>query len=144
MAPNTSTPPAGNHSPLPGSPDITKTAQTAIVDIATKAKAKAQAVAQAAADTVDQNRGTAARVLANAASTIHDAATRLPGGEGVTRLAETAAEEIDATAQYVREHNTQQMMADLKQFVRRHPGASVVGAAVLGIFVGRGLFRNIR
>ena len=134
MAPNTSTPAAGSHSPLTlsGSPDVTKTAQTVIGDIASTAKDKAQAVAQAASNTVDQNRGGAARVLANAASIIHDGATRLPGGEGVTRLAEATAEGIDAASQYVREHNTQQMMADLKLFVRRHPGASLLGAAVVG------------
>lgn len=142
MAQNTSTPVDRTHSTLTGSPDITKMAQTAIVDIATKAKDQAHAVAQAAADTVDQNRGTAARLLTNAASIIDDSATRLPGGEGVTRLAEAAAEQIDATAQYVREHNSQQMMADLKQFVRRHPGAAVVGAAVVGVLVGRGFRKH--
>jgi ElaB/YqjD/DUF883 family membrane-anchored ribosome-binding protein len=124
-------------------PDGREAARTAIVDIATKAKDKAQAVAQAASDSVDQNRGSAARALANAASTIHEGATRLPGGEGVTRLAEAAADRIDTTAQYVQDHNTQQMMADLTQLVRRHPLLSVAGAAVLGVFVGRG-FRNTK
>jgi ElaB/YqjD/DUF883 family membrane-anchored ribosome-binding protein len=138
MAQNTSTPAADGHSPLTGSPDITETAQAVIGDIATKA----QAVAQAAADTIDQNRGTASRALADAATAIHDGAARLPGGKGVTRLAEATAKEIDATAQYVREHTTQQMMADLKQFVRRHPGASVVGAAVVGVLVGRGFRKH--
>ena len=135
MAPNTSSP-AGSQSPLTGSADNTDTAQSAVVDIATKAKDTALAVAQAAAETVDQNRGTAARTLTNAASTLRDGATRHAGGEGVTQLAEAAAKEIDATARYA-EHNTQQMMADLKQFVTRHPGALVAGAAVVGILVGR-------
>lgn len=93
------------HSPLTGSPDITETAQAVIVDIATKA----QAVAQAAADTLDQNRRTAARALADAATAIHDGEAHLPGGKGLTRLAEASAKEIDATAQS-REHTTQQMM----------------------------------
>ena len=138
MAPNTSPPAAGSQSPLTGSADNTDTAQSAVVDIATTAKDTALAVAQAAAETVDQNRGTAARALTNAASTLRDGATRHAGGEGVTQLAEAAAKGIDATARYVREHNTQQMMADLKQFVTRHPGASVAGAAVVGMLVGRG------
>jgi ElaB/YqjD/DUF883 family membrane-anchored ribosome-binding protein len=76
--------------------------------------------------------------LANTASTIRDGAARLPGGEGVTRLAKAAAEQIDTTAEYVREHNTQDMIADLKGFVTRHPAASIVGAAVVGVLVGRG------
>jgi ABC-type transporter Mla subunit MlaD len=138
MPSNQSTPAGGDHAPLAGSPESIKNAQTTVVDIATKTKDKATSVAQAAVDTVDQNRGAAARVLANAASTIRDSAPHLPGGEGVTRLAKAAAEEIDTTAQYVREHNMQQMIADLKQFVTRYPAAAVVGAAVMGVLVGRG------
>jgi ElaB/YqjD/DUF883 family membrane-anchored ribosome-binding protein len=135
-------PSAGNHSPLAESSDITNTAQTLIADIATKATDKAQAVAQSAADRVDQHRGDAARILANAASTVHDGVTRLPAGEGVTRFAAAAAEEIDGTARYVREHTTHQMLADLKEVVRRHPAASVVGAVVVGVLVGRGLRKH--
>jgi ABC-type transporter Mla subunit MlaD len=130
--------PAGRYPPSSGPSDLARTAQTGIGDIATRAKDKAQGIAQAAADAVDQNRGTAARVLANAASTIHDGATHLPGSERVTRLAEAAAEELDATAEYVREHTAQQIMTDLKQCVRRHPGASLLCAAVMGVLVGRG------
>ena len=135
---NTSASGGADHLPQTASPDLTQTATTAVADIATKAKDKAQSLVHAAAATVDQNRGSAARVLANTASTIRDSAPRLPGGEGVTRLARAAAEEIDTTAQYVREHDTQEMLADLKTFVTRHPTASIVGAAVLGVLVGRG------
>jgi ElaB/YqjD/DUF883 family membrane-anchored ribosome-binding protein len=142
MDPNSSTPTAGNHSPLTRSSDDTNTAKAAVADMATQAKDKAQAVARAAADTVDQNRGTAARVLTSVASTIRDDATRLPGREHITRVAEAAAEQIDRTAQYVQAHNTQQMVADLKEFVRRHPGTSVIGAAVVGVLVGRGFRKH--
>jgi hypothetical protein len=135
MASNTTTPAPGSLSSL-NAPEVTRTSQTEDSDIATKAKDKAQAVAQAAADTLDRNRESAARVLGQAASTIHDGATRLPGGEGVARLAGTAAQQIDATARYVREHDTRQMLTDLKQFVRRHPGPSILGAMVVGILVG--------
>ena len=137
MGPDTSTPKASSHSALTRSPNLTTTAQTAGLDIATKAMIKAQEVVQAAADTVDQNRWTAARVLANAAATIHEGAPRLPGGERVSLFAQGAADEIDATAQYIRGHDPQQMVADLKQFVMGHPGASVIGAALVGLLVGR-------
>ena len=137
MAPSTPTRAPDTHTPLTGPPDITERIQTNLSDIATKAHDKAQALAHAAADTVDQNRASATRVLANAASTIRDGATRLPSGQGITRLANAAAGEIDTTAEYVREHTPHQMMADLKYFVRRHPGASVVGAAIVGVLVGR-------
>ena len=142
MVSNTSPPAAGNQSPLIGSADNTNPAQRAVLDVATKAKDMPQAVAQAAVDTVDQNRGTAAQALMNAASTLRDGATRHGGGEGVTQFAAAAADGIDATAHYVREHNTQQMVADVKRFVSRHPRASVVGAAVVGILVGRGFRKH--
>jgi hypothetical protein len=138
MAPDSSILSAGGQGPQTGSSDIAKTPHTAVVDMASEAKDKAQEVVQVAADTVDQSRETAARVLSNAASTIHDTAPRLPGGEGATRWAEAAADEIDATAQYVRTHDAPQMLADFKQLVRRNPGAWVIGAAVVGVLVGRG------
>jgi hypothetical protein len=34
------------------------------------------------------------------------------------------------------------MLADLKEVVRRHPGASVVGAVVVGVLVGLGLRKH--
>ena len=142
MAPNISTATPVSHSPLPGAPDLAKTAQAAIVDIATMAQDKARAVSQAAVDSVNQTRGAAAQALGNAASAIHDAAPGLPGGARVAGLAESAAAEINATAQYVRAHTAQQMTADLRHFVMRHPGASVVAAAVVGVLIGRGFRRH--
>jgi uncharacterized membrane protein YeaQ/YmgE (transglycosylase-associated protein family)/ElaB/YqjD/DUF883 family membrane-anchored ribosome-binding protein len=133
---------AGGRSPLTGPSDSRNTVQSGIVDMATTATDAAHAVAQAAADTVDRHRGAAAEVLAKAATSVRDGAARLPGGERVTQLAEAAGEGIDASARYVREHTAQQMIADLRQFVRRHPGAAVVSAAIVGILVGRGIRKH--
>ena len=133
--------PAGGQSPLIPSADTTNTAQPPVVAIATKARDKAQAVVQSAADTVNQNRDTAAQLMTNAASLLRVGPTKRPDGDGVAKLAEATARGIDATARYVREHDTHQMLADLRRVVTRHPGASVVGAAVVGIVVGRGFRR---
>lgn len=64
------------------------------------------------------------------------------GGEAVARTAKAATAEVDATTQYIRGHSTQEMVADFKQFVTRHPGASVVCAAVVGVLLGRGFSKR--
>ena len=81
-------------------------------------------------------------MLSDAASAISDRARRLPPGTSVARLADTTAAKIDATARYVREHDAQQMMDEVKAFVKRNPGAAVLGAAVVGVLVGRGFRRT--
>ena len=129
---------AGNKPLSTGGPESTRPGESPIVDIASRSREKAQAVGQAAANAIDQNRDSAARVLTNAASAISDGAKRLPPGTGVARFADTTAAKIDATARYVREHNAQQMMDEVTAFVKSHPGAAVVGAAVVGVLVGRG------
>jgi ElaB/YqjD/DUF883 family membrane-anchored ribosome-binding protein len=44
---------------------------------------------------------------------------------------------MEATARYVREHDVQDMMADLENLVRRHPGQSLIAAATVGFLLGR-------
>jgi hypothetical protein len=139
MAQDTSTHTDGRDSTGERGSDVSSKTREAVVDAATAATDKVQAAAHAAVDTVNQNRGAAARVLATTASTIHDGATRLPKGELVSRLATATADQIDATANYVRERSVEEMMADLKLLIRRRPGASMLIAAALGVIVGRGM-----
>lgn len=139
MSQHTSTHTHRGHSTPDLVSDVTNVAKETIIDTASKAKDHAQSVAQTAVDTTDQNRGTAARVLADAASTIHDSAAGLPGGERVTHLADAAADHLDAAADYVQHHTTSQMAADLRHIVKRYPGTSMLIAATAGLLVGRGL-----
>ena len=57
--------------------------------------------------------------------------------EKVASLARDTADKVEATAQYVRKHDVQDMMADLENLVRRHPGQSLVAAAAVGFLLGR-------
>ena len=114
---------------------MAKSARETIADTAEKAKDTAQSVGQKAADAVDNTRGATARALTNTASVIHQGVAR---SSAVTEMADSAADQIDAAARYVKKHDSSQMAADLAQFVRRHPGASIVVAAVFGMIVGRG------
>jgi ElaB/YqjD/DUF883 family membrane-anchored ribosome-binding protein len=110
---------------------------SAISDTAEKAQAKAQELGRSVQGKIDENRGPAADKLHDVASTLHEKADSLPGGEKVADLAHSAADKVEATAGYVRDHDVQDMMADLENVVRRHPGQSLVAAAAVGFLLGR-------
>ena len=113
-----------------------------ISDVASQAKEKAADLGRSAARKIDEQRDTAASGLESAASTLHASADRLPGGEKVTSLAHTTADTLTSTADYVREHDVNSMMADVERFVRNNPGPSLLAAAVVGFLVGRTFSSN--
>ncbi len=111
-------------------------------DAATQAKAKVSNLGRTAADKIDQNRDAAAGGLASAASTLHEKADALPGGEKVTSLAHTAADKLSSTADYVRQNDVNSMMSDLERLVKNNPGQSLLAAAVVGFLLGRTFTSN--
>jgi len=100
-------------------------------------KDKASEMGNEAANAVDSGRTSAANSLQSAASSLHDHASSLPGGQKVEAIANDAADKIGATADYLRTHGRQAMMADLHSFVKTHPGQSLVAAAVVGFLAAR-------
>jgi ElaB/YqjD/DUF883 family membrane-anchored ribosome-binding protein len=108
-----------------------------VSDTAATAKEKASEVGARAADQVDARRGPAADALESAAATVHEKAERLPGGETVRGAAHSAAEKLDSTAGYIREHDVRAMTSDLEAIVRRNPGPSLLIAAAIGFLIGR-------
>jgi len=110
-------------------------------EAADKASEKARDIGRSAAAKIDEKREPAAGALDSAASTMQEKAESLPGGESVSRTAHTAADKLAATADYVREHEVKDMMSDVEQFVKSHPGQSLIAAAAVGFLVGRA-FRN--
>ena len=108
-------------------------------DVTTQVKDKVASAGRAAAEKIDANRQSAASGLENAASTLHDKADSLPGGEKVSEFAHAAADKLGATADYVRRHDVSGMAADLEQIVRKNPGPALFAAAVVGFLVGRAM-----
>jgi len=92
-------------------------------------------------DKVNESRGSAASGLESTASTIHERANNLPGGEGVQNIAHATADKLAATANYMRTHQVQDVVTDVEQIVRRNPGQALLAAAVVGFCVGR-MFSN--
>ncbi len=119
---------------------LTDTAQNVkdkVADAASTAKQKASETARQATDKIDEKRGPAADALQSAASTIHERAEDIPGGEAVRNIAHSAAEKLESTAGYIREHDVRSMMTDVEQIVKRNPGPSLLIAVAIGFLIGR-------
>jgi uncharacterized protein YjbJ (UPF0337 family) len=107
-----------------------------------RAKDQAKGLGRKVRGKIEQSRTPAADRLEDAASVLHARAEKLPGVETVARWAHGTADKMQATADYVRGHDMGDMMADVKTFARKHPGASLLTAAVLGFFITRAFRRE--
>ena len=100
-------------------------------DGGTQATSRAAGIAQKAADGID-----------SAASSLHAKAESLPGGEKIVRAAHTAAEAMDKTAGYLRDQDLDDMISDVQQAVKRHPGIALLAAAAAGFLLARVMSRD--
>ena len=106
------------------------------------AKAAASRMGRAAAEKIDEGRTTAAEGLESAASTLHQKADALPGGQSVKGAAHKAADALDSTANYLRENDVKSMLSDVQKIVKNNPGSALLIAAALGFLVARSLSRD--
>ena len=69
------------------------------------------------------------------AETLHQRAGQFDGlrHDANERVAET----VDRTADYLKDHDSQQLFGDMKSYVRRHPLQAVAGAIVGGLLFGK-------
>lgn len=58
------------------------------------------------------------------------------------RLTERAADVLDTTGQYLREWDDRDLLSDVGELAKRHPGKSLLAAAAIGFFVGRSITRE--
>lgn len=58
------------------------------------------------------------------------------------RFTERAADALDSTGQYLREWESRDLMSDVGELAKRHPGKSLLAAAAIGFFVGRSITRE--
>ena len=117
--------------------DAAQNVKEKVSDAATAAKQKVSDAGRQATEQIDAKRGPAAEALESAASTIHEKAENLPGGETVKSVAHSAAEKLESTAGYIREHDVKAMLSDVEDMVRRNPGPSLLIAVAVGFLIGR-------
>ncbi len=117
--------------------DSAQNVKDKLTDAAATAKQKVSDAGRQAGDKIDEKRGPAADALQSAASTIHEKAEDLPGGEAVKSVAHSTAEKLELTAGYIREHDVKAMVSDVEEIVRRNPGPSLLVAVAIGFLIGR-------
>ncbi len=85
----------------------------------------------------EQGRQSAAGALDRAADALHRKAGSIPGGQKASDIAHTAADKLQSTAHYIREHDFKDMLSNFEDVVRRRPGQALLGAVAVGLLVGR-------
>jgi len=105
--------------------------------LASKLKDKASQVTSTVSDTVGRQRDNVAGGLDRVASTIHEKAASLPGGQKAADAAHSLADGMESTASYLRDHNLKDMGNSLTGICRKYPVESVISALAIGFLVGR-------
>ena len=108
---------------------------TQVVDTA---KEKAGQVAEQVSTKADAGIDKAAGGLDKAAEMLRQRGEQMGGqGSGVQSVAATAATRLDNAAQYLRDKDTDQLVADLEDLVRRKPAQTLLVAAGVGFLLSK-------
>lgn len=110
--------------------------QEAVSDKAKEAKDSVVEYGRQTIDKIDASRGPAASALDQTASVLHEQSDK------AATVAHRTADKIQATADYIRQHDLKAMTDDVGSLVRRYPAQSLAAAAVAGFLVARALRRN--
>ena len=109
-------------------------------DFTHQAKEKANEFGRRSAETIDRNMDAAAGKLSSTADSLRMRAGT--GSDKMSHLATTAADKLDATARYMRDHHTREMVSGMESLVRRNPGASICAALAVGFLIGAAIKRD--
>ncbi|HYO81324.1 MAG TPA: hypothetical protein VES20_07990 [Bryobacteraceae bacterium] len=114
-----------------------------ITDATGHLKTTAADFGRSAQQNIDKNLQSAAGALENASSAIR---SKLPADRSgkVASVGYTAADKIEATARYLRLHDSSDMMRGAESWARQNPGAALGGALALGFFIGLTMQRDKR
>jgi hypothetical protein len=114
---------------------------------AAEVKEKAADFGRKTVDNIDESRKSTAGALDQTAAKLNSGGDRLSGvahtaADQMSGVAHGAADKLQAAADYIRETDLKAMREDLKDIVKRYPGAALAAAAVLGFIVARGFRRG--
>ena len=119
--------------------DVGRTAvsmQEVIGEKAGQAKDKVAEFGRKTVDSLDGRREPTANALQQTASALHEKSDK------AATVAHRAADQIQATADYIRQHDLKSMTDDVGTLVKRYPGQSLAIAAIGGFLMASALRRN--
>ena len=94
---------------------------------------------RSAADSINRNMRSAASALDSTASALR----RAPNSGGkLGSVAHSTAGRLEAGAQYMRTHDTQDLIQGIESYTRRQPGVALGCAAALGFLIGLSLQKD--
>jgi len=105
-----------------------------------QARERANDFGRRSAQTIDRNIDAAAGKLQSTADSIRNRAG--VGDDRVSQMATTAADKLDATARYFRDHHTADMVSGFDHLIRRNPGATLCVALSVGFLLGMAMKRD--
>ena len=118
---------------------VADTAKEKATQAADTAKEKAGQVADQVSTKADAGIDKAAGGLDKAADMLRERSEQMGGGQGgaVQSIAGQAATQLDGAAQFLKDKDTDQLMADLEDLVRRKPTQTLLVAAGVGFLLSK-------
>ena len=102
-------------------------------------KGSVDELARTAARKLDEARMEAGDSLHSAASVVREKGRR--SSEAIDSAANGAADRMDATATYIKDHDLKDAAMGLRRFSRKHMAGSLLAAGAVGFLVGSALVR---
>ena len=136
-------PQGGGPGPAPGNGggagEVAEKAGGVVSEAKTAAGQVVEGLKAKAASAADERKGSAAETLGTVAGALRGAAHELHQGEvaSLGTYAESAAQQLDKVAGYLREKDLRGLTRDAETFARRHPELFLGGAFLAGIFAAR-------
>jgi hypothetical protein len=97
---------------------------------------------QNAKSAIDGGKESVARGIDSAASKLREKADGLPGGAKVASAAYRAADVMETAADYVANRDLREILSEVRQLAKKHPGATLLTAAAAGFLLVRALSRR--
>lgn len=94
------------------------------------------------ASAVDLGKDTLISGMDAAVSTLRHHAESLPGGEAVSDAAYAAADRMERAADYLADRDIKEILSDMRQVVKKHPGATLLTAVGIGFLLARAFSRR--
>jgi hypothetical protein len=119
-----------------------KTLPETASELAARGREAAEELGRSAASKIEEARVETGGALHRAAASVREKGRK--GSEAIDNFTATAADRLDASAEFVEHHDLRDALNGLARFGSRHLGACMVGAAAIGFFVGSALTRATR